>query len=74
VGSYAPNKLGLYDMHGNVWQWCEDLFDPKGSARVLRGGSWNSLGTVCQAAFRSRFTPTFGFFNFGFRLARVPVR
>ena len=43
VGSYPPNKLGLYDMHGNVWQWCEDLYDPTGPlalARVLRGGSW----------------------------------
>jgi formylglycine-generating enzyme required for sulfatase activity len=74
VGSYAPNKLGLYDMHGNVWQWCEDLFDPKGSDRVLRGGGWGSRGTYCQAALRSRLAPT-GRYGFGgFRLARVPVR
>jgi formylglycine-generating enzyme required for sulfatase activity len=74
VGSYAPNKLGLYDMHGNVWQWCEDLYDPKGSDRVFRGGSWNLDGTLCQAADRNGFAPTVRDFHFGFRLARVPVR
>src|SRR5450755_1996866 len=55
VGSYAPNKLGLYDMHGNVWQWCEDLddpTDPKALARVLRGGSWGSFGGNCRSALR----------------------
>src|SRR5262249_5215074 len=57
VGSYAPNKLGLYDMHGNVCQWCEDLFDPKGSDRVIRGSCWRSTGTLCQAAFRLWFSP-----------------
>ncbi len=75
VGSYAPNKLGLYDMHGNVWQWCEDLFGPKVSDRVIRGGCWLTAGTNCQAANRVRGTPAVrrqG--NVGFRLARVPVR
>ncbi len=74
VGSYAANKLGLYDMHGNVWQWCDDLYDPKGSARVLRGGIWNFNATFCRAAFRHGDTPTRGYSNAGFRLARVPVR
>ncbi len=74
VGSYAPNKLGLYDMHGNVWQWCEDLSDPKGSDRVHRGGSWFNDGADCRAAYRSGDRPTYRNGNLGFRLARVPVR
>ena len=57
VGSYAPNKLGLYDMHGNVWQWCEDLYDPRASDRVIRGGGWGDDGANCRAAVRDRFAP-----------------
>jgi eukaryotic-like serine/threonine-protein kinase len=74
VGSNAPNKLGLYDMHGNVWQWCEDLYDPKGSARVVRGGSWISFGLGCRAAYRLSYAPSDRYDYVGFRLARVPVR
>ena len=74
VGSYAPNKLGLNDMHGNVWQWCEDLWVKVGSARVARGGSWDSFGTHCRAALRDGGAPSNRIFNLGFRLARVPVR
>jgi formylglycine-generating enzyme required for sulfatase activity len=74
VGSYAPNKVGLYDMHGNVWQWCEDLFEKGRSARVFRGGSWSSLGFHCQAAYRDKDAPSFRGDLLGFRLARVPVR
>jgi formylglycine-generating enzyme len=57
VGSYAPNRLGLYDMHGNVWRWCDDpweLYDDSWhvalSGRVFRGGGWNDDGQVCRAA------------------------
>ncbi len=74
VGSYAPNKLGLYDMHGNVWQWCEDLYDSKGSDRVFRGGSWDGIGRGCLAAYRVRYAPSGRARDLGFRLARVPVR
>jgi formylglycine-generating enzyme required for sulfatase activity len=70
VGSYAPNKLGLYDMHGNVWQWCEEL-DDNGSGRVSRGGSWGNGGTFCQAAYPYWFAPTSRQSLLGFRLVRI---
>ncbi len=74
VGSYAPNKLGLYDMHGNVWQWCEDLGGPNASVgyRVSHGGCWGDPN--CHAALRGVSPPDVpnpG--RLGFRLARVPV-
>jgi eukaryotic-like serine/threonine-protein kinase len=72
VGSYAPNKLGLYDMHGNVWQWCNDLYDPKASFRVSRGGGWFSGAGYCRAAFRYWGAPGVRNYDLGFRLARVP--
>jgi formylglycine-generating enzyme required for sulfatase activity len=74
VGSYAPNKLGLYDMHGNVWQWCENLWEAGDSGRVRRGGSWNNDADACRAANRDRFPPDDRIGNLGFRLARVRVR
>jgi formylglycine-generating enzyme required for sulfatase activity len=74
VGSYAPNKLGLYDMHGNVWQMCADLYDPKGVDRVIRGGSWYDDFHGCRAAARDSIEPTSPFLLLGIRLARIPVR
>jgi formylglycine-generating enzyme required for sulfatase activity len=72
VGQYQPNKLGLYDMQGNVWQWCEDLYDDKGPGRVYRGGGWFSTGRYCRAAIRGRFTPSNRYYDLGFRVSRVP--
>jgi formylglycine-generating enzyme required for sulfatase activity len=75
VGSYHPNRLGLYDMHGNVWEWCHDqLKDDKGaSRRVYRGGSWFHIAGECGAAVRNTQPPSDRHSGLGLRLARVPV-
>ena len=67
VGQKKPNAFGLYDMHGNVWEWCEDLYRAGYSARVGRGGSWNSIG--CAAGYRGHDDPGHRSGNLGFRLA-----
>ena len=82
VGSFAPNGYGLYDMAGNVWEWCWDSYDssyysgsptsdPRGPAsgtyRVLRGGSWNTFANCARGANRNRLTPDYSYFSVGFR-------
>jgi len=74
VGSYAPNKLGLYDMHGNVGEWCEDQWnDVKGPGRAARGGDWLFHGQNCRAGDRFRGIPASRNNGLGLRLARVSV-
>ena len=72
VGMKAPNELGLYDLTGNVWEWCEDLFDGDGLNRVFRGGGWTGKALQCQISDRIRFLPTNSSYDLGFRVARTP--
>lgn len=84
VGSYAPNAWGLYDMHGNVWEWCRDLYkadisslngavnEDEGTLRVRRGGSFNSAASPCRAAYRGSRVPENDSADTGFRLA-LPI-
>jgi len=72
VGKKLPNAWGLYDMLGNVWEWCTDQYDPEvyGSYRIFRGGGWSDTERGCLATNRRRSHPKFAIDDLGFRVAR----
>ncbi|MEG5037500.1 MULTISPECIES: bifunctional serine/threonine-protein kinase/formylglycine-generating enzyme family protein [unclassified Microcoleus] len=88
VGSFGPNPFGLYDMHGNVWEWCIDRWHDNyngapsdgsswetgtGHHRVLRGGSWDYNAVHCRSAFRDRNSADYRLRNWGFRVVVASV-
>jgi len=85
VGKKKPNPWGLYDMHGNLWEWCHNRYnenqenalayastwdDVVASSPVLRGGSWVNYPKKCRSAYRITFHPNYGHYSLGFRLLR----
>lgn len=83
VKTLPANQWGLYEMHGNIWEWCSDWYGPynkgrivnpvgpeTGEARVLRGGSWVDLARYCRSAFRYALRPGKRYESCGFRISR----
>lgn len=86
VGSYAPNAWGIYDMHGNLWEWCLDRWSDNlpggsvtnpqgpevGSSKVVRGGCYYNAGRICRSAYRGKGNPAYRGNETGFRVVLAP--
>jgi formylglycine-generating enzyme required for sulfatase activity len=84
IGQKLPNPWGLYDVHGNVWEWVEDWYSDNyygqspakgpasGSQHVVRGGSWHQTATSWRSSFRKAYDPDYRGISIGFRLAMTP--
>ena len=69
VGSFGQNRFGLYDLGGNVWEWCEDFYDRNRAARVLRGASWDTIWTHLQwSSHRDQSAAASRYSAYGFRV------